>query len=253
MERHDNTLATGNVSGSFPTLENVASQGTIIASVTNPTGGGNHNIGVIDDGVRPLPGSTNPALEWDSYNGDAGPAIQYYGYTFTSNQIFNELVYDDGLINSNGGWFANGSLVVQVLQNGTWVTVPVTPAASYPNGNTQAAMGLSFQTYNFGLNNVEGNGIRIYGTAGGTGQYVSISELEVWARAFPSTIAGSSTSNTYDLRIDPLNTQDAQLFVNTPTTGHPEMRWARSPMLRMSCFLRSWSGSPLLRRGTAEL
>ncbi|MEI8197246.1 MAG: hypothetical protein WCI73_15215, partial [Phycisphaerae bacterium] len=110
-----------------------------------------------------------------------GPATQYFGYTFSSSRIFTQLVFQEGMPFSDGGWFANGSGKVQVRQNGTWIDAVLTSSPAYPNGNTQATFGSSFQTYTFTLASVVGDGIRIYGTAGGSLHYVSIGELEAWA------------------------------------------------------------------------
>jgi hypothetical protein len=163
-----------------PTAVNIAPIGTIVASVTAPTGSGNKNINTFRDGIKPASGSADPATQFDSYVGNTSSHTENYGYTFPVNHVFSKLVYVEGMHFTDGGFWANGTLKVQIRQGGTWVDQAVTPSPAYPNGNTQTAFGSGFQTYTFNLGNVTGNGIRITGTAGGTSNFVSIAELEVW-------------------------------------------------------------------------
>ncbi|MEI8196405.1 MAG: hypothetical protein WCI73_10890, partial [Phycisphaerae bacterium] len=186
----DNTLVTS-TNGFATGAANIAAQGAIIASVSSPAGTGNYNIDIVRDGVKPAVASSDLTTEYDTKLSTTGPAIQYYGYTFSSSRTFTQLVFQEGMHFSDGGWFANGSLKVQVRQNGVWVDAALTSSPAYPNGNTQATFGSSFQTYTFTLASIVGDGIRIYGTAGGSAQYVSIGELEVWATRGAGPLAGA--------------------------------------------------------------
>jgi hypothetical protein len=160
-----------------PTL---ASSGTIIATVTAPAGSGNYNIEVIRDGVKPAVGSSDASLHYDTHTGSGGPVEEYIGYTFRSAKTFMKVVLQEGKHFPGGGWWANGSVVVQVRQSGTWNTVSATVSPTYPNGNTQAAFGSSFETHTFTLAAPKtGDGIRLSGTAGGVNTFISVGELEV--------------------------------------------------------------------------
>lgn len=166
---------------------NVAAQGTIIASVTSPTGTGSRSIEVIRDGVKPPVGSSDSSQQYDSFDGNHAAGTEYYGYTFSSPQTFTKLVFQEGKHFADGGWWANGSLKVQVRQGGNWRDVSASPIPPYPNGDSQGAFGSSFETYTFNLDNILGDGIRIIGTNGGSSHFVSIGELEVWATSGSST------------------------------------------------------------------
>ncbi|UMX48057.1 MAG: ADP-ribosylglycohydrolase family protein [Candidatus Nealsonbacteria bacterium DGGOD1a] len=178
---------------------NIASQGNIIASVFSPLGGGNKNIETIRDGIKPSPLTATVSqacyndsycpgycfsdaieLQYDSFVGNGAIHEEHYGYTFNKNKKFSKIIFTEGKHFWDGGWFANGSLRVQVLQNGAWIDAQATLFPSYPNTNNQNLFGPNFESYTFNLNNIVGNGIRIVGDAGGSAHFVSIGELEVW-------------------------------------------------------------------------
>ena len=162
--------------------DNVASSGTIIATVTSPTGDGNPNIEIIRDGVKPAVGSADDSSQYDTSNGPGGADEEYIGYTFESAKMFTELVFQEGKHYNDGGWWANGSVVVQVQQDGIWNTVAATVSPAYPDGDTQVDFGDSFESYTFTLDEpTAGDGIRLNGTAGGSEPFISVGELEAWA------------------------------------------------------------------------
>ncbi len=156
-----------------PTPPDLTANGTPIALITNPTGGGNHNIAVIADGVFAPLGSTNSLLEYDTYNGQTRTE-DWIGYQFATPQTFGSLVFQDGKQFADGGWFT--TLNVQVLQNGTWVNVPGTTASPAYAGND----GIYFQTYTFSFPAITGNGIRIDGKPGGSATFISVGELRAY-------------------------------------------------------------------------
>jgi hypothetical protein len=79
------------------------------------------------------------------------------------------------MVFSDGGWFT--SIAVQVLQSGTWVTVPgawVKPAYA---GQT----GANYEQYTFSFPPIAGTGIRIDGAPGGSHTFISVGELRIQA------------------------------------------------------------------------
>lgn len=168
---------------STPPSQNLATSGTAFGTINPPKGGqGNKFISTIYDGVKPAVGGTNKLQQYDTFTSDLPRiAAQSYGYTFSANKTFTAVVFQEGIHFVDGGWWANGSLKVQVRQSGTWVDVAATVNPAYPNGNTQAAFGQNYETYTFTFNNpVIGDAIQITGTVGGSAQFTSIGELEVW-------------------------------------------------------------------------
>ncbi len=137
--------AVGSMPDAAPSTQSVTgpdltASGTAIALITVPTGGGNHSIGVIHDGVFPPVGSTNSSLQYDTYTDTTTRPEDWVGYQFASPQTFGSLVFQDGRQFSNGGWFV--SLAAQVRQNGTWVSIPgqeITPTY-------RGSDGVSFET-----------------------------------------------------------------------------------------------------------
>jgi hypothetical protein len=157
-----------------PTGTDLTPSATIIALITNPTGGGNHNIEVIRDGVYPPVGSTNSAQQYDTYTG-VTRTEDWIGYQFSSPTTFGSLVFQDGKQFHDGGWFT--TLNVQVRQNGTWVNVPGATVSPPYAGHD----GVNFETYTFTFPAVTGDAIRIDGTPGGSATFISVGELRVYA------------------------------------------------------------------------
>ena len=158
-----------------PAGSNLAAVGTAFISVTAPTGGGNRNINIIKDGVKPAPGTFNDWTQYDTYHGGAASAADWVGYTFTSSFAFTHVIFQEGMLYSDGGWFDN--MTVQVRQAGVWVPVTgltITPA--YVGNN-----GVSYQSFTLAFTAMTGDGIRVYGAPGGAADFFSVAELEVYA------------------------------------------------------------------------
>ena len=163
--------------------QDVTQQGEIIATVTEPFGAGNQNIEVIRDDVRPPAGNHDSMQQYDTYD-DNGPDgengySEYYGYTFDVEITFTKVVYLEGDHWDDGGWWADGSLRIQIRQGGQWVDVTAIVEPPYPTGDTERDFEPSYETYTFILDNIRGDGIRLYGTSGGSSHFVSIGELTV--------------------------------------------------------------------------
>jgi hypothetical protein len=158
-----------------PASVNLASSGTPIALITAPTGGGNKNLNIIKDGVKPALGSSDSNAQYDTYNGGGARANDWIGYSFTSTRQFNRLVFQEGKNFADGGSFT--SLVVQVRNGGVWSDVTgQSSAPSYPGSNA------SFETFTLTFSAASGDGIRVYGPPAGSARFVSIAELEVYGQ-----------------------------------------------------------------------
>jgi hypothetical protein len=167
------------------TTQDITAEATPIALVNSPQGSGERNIEIMRDGVWPPTGNTNPALQYDTYNGQT-KTLDWIGYTFAYTRVFTKLVFEEGIRYGNsGGWF--NSLKVQVLSSGQWgdvESVASTPSYSPTNG-------ISYTTYEFTFPPVTGEGIRLAGIPAGTGTYISVAELRVFSPGVPSLAIGS--------------------------------------------------------------
>ena len=160
-----------------PSAQNLSSQGTVVARVTTPTGGGSKNLQTIRDGIKPAVGSTSSTQQYDTYDGNNTSPDDWIGYQFNSAKTFNKVVFQEGRHFGDGGWFAG--LTVQVLQNGNWVNVQnLTVAPAYPNANN----GTTYETYTMQFTPASGTGIRLYGDPGGNADFISVGELEVYGQ-----------------------------------------------------------------------
>jgi cysteine-rich repeat protein len=148
---------------------------TIVARVTAPTGSGNKSLEVIRDGDKPPVGNGDPSREYDTWDGANAAPEDWIGYIFSTPYSFNRVVFQEGISFWDGGWF--DTLTVQVRQNGIWTNVAnltITPA--YPVSND----GISYNTYALGFAPITGDGIRIDGAPGGSADFISVGELEVY-------------------------------------------------------------------------
>jgi PKD domain/PQQ-like domain len=170
------------------TLVDVTASGTAVAFVTNPSGGGNHSLSVISDGVFPPVGSSNDAQQYDTYSG-VPRTEDWVGYTFAQQQTFSKLVFQEGDQFGDGGWFT--SLKVQVRQSGVWTDVGGTVVSPTYSG----ANGITFETFTFTFNAVTGDGIRIDGAPGGANTFISVGELRAYGVTVTSTPPPTSPVN----------------------------------------------------------
>ena len=156
------------------TVTDLTQAGTIIAKITTPTGGGNHNLQVIRDGDMPAVGTNDSSRQYDTYSGGAVSTDDWIGYQYPATQTFSKVVFQEGMNFVDGGWFNN--LSVQVRQSGTWVNVSnLTSTPTYPPNN-----GISYETYTLTFSQISGDAIRIDGAPGGSAYFVSLGELLVY-------------------------------------------------------------------------
>ncbi|MBQ2988841.1 MAG: ADP-ribosylglycohydrolase family protein [Clostridia bacterium] len=150
-----------------------ASAPIAICSMMLPTGSGSRDLTIIFDGVI-------DTLSYDTYNIKVVNDVDFFGYQFREARKVSTLTFTEGYNYSDGGWFKNGDVNIEVLINGSWQKVAATASPAYPNGNQQSNFGANFETYTFTLaESVLCDGIRISGAAGGNGHFISINELTV--------------------------------------------------------------------------
>ncbi len=122
----------------------------------------------------PAVGTVDTTREYDTWDGSGFRPEDWIGYTYSTSQTFNRVVFQEGMNFSNGGWF--NTLTVQVLQNGVWVNVSgLTSTPPYPPND-----GINFETYTLDFAPITGDGIRIDGAPGGSAYFISVGELRVY-------------------------------------------------------------------------
>lgn len=160
----------------FAASENITSAGIPITSLDRG------NLSVIIDGYMPDPVYSAGDTTWstDTFGDKEENVEDYYGIQFQQNYVFTELVFQEGCHFDDGGWFS--SYRIEVLQNDTWVTAQITNDPEYPEDedDTRVPFGDNFETYIFELAAIEGSAIRIIGLPGGSGKFISCSEIEVY-------------------------------------------------------------------------
>ncbi|MGB5213658.1 MAG: DUF4215 domain-containing protein, partial [Anderseniella sp.] len=159
----------------FESSADLTHTGTIIARITSPSGGGASDPEVIRDGDKPPVGNSQSSRQYDTYSGGDFASEDWIGYEYVTDQLFGQVVFQEGRNFSDGGFFV--WLVVQVRQGGTWVDAPgltITPTYAGDDGN-------GFNTYVLDFDPTVGDAIRIYGPPGGAKYFTSVGELEVYA------------------------------------------------------------------------
>ena len=176
------TVFVRSPSGQGP--QDITSQASIIALITNPTGSGNQNIEIIRDGVTPPVGSSNVLDQFDTFNGGGPRPEDWIGYQFGSERTFARIVYQEGLDNQWGGCF--NPIRVEVRLNSQWTTVQNTSISpAYPGSNL-----VNFETYEINFAPQQGDAIRIIGPPTGSANYTGAAEL----RVFDNGISGVGPS-----------------------------------------------------------
>ena len=128
----------------------------------------------------------SPTFSEDDYD-DESKTIDWWGYIWPQAYKMNQVVYKTGKIFPDGGWFA-GNLTVQARQNFQWIDIQgVSVSPTYPYSNQAGAQ----TTYTFLFPTVQGDGIRIIGTPGGSHNFTAITSLGVF-------FAGGSTNLVAD-------------------------------------------------------
>lgn len=152
----------------------------ILCSVAAPTGSGSKDFTVICDTIVPDAASAVPTMQLDTYSGGKENAEAYIGYLFRDVRTVSKLIYSEGGHFKNGGWWKDGQVYVEALVNGAWVRTECTVSPAYPSGDTASLFGDGYETYTLTLSEpVACDGIRLYGIAGGTSGFISVSELVV--------------------------------------------------------------------------
>ena len=152
----------------------------VVYNIKDPTGGGNKDINVIRDGVVPDSSVYDGSLQYDTYTTYEKTEEEYFGYVFAAKQTVSALIYTDGIHFGNGGWYADGSVRIQILVDDEWKDVKTSVSPEYPNANSPEAFSQNFKTYTFTLDQATVcDGVRIIGTPGGNSKFVSCAELSV--------------------------------------------------------------------------
>jgi len=158
---------------SFEGVVDLTQTGTIVGRMLGPTGGGNKDPEVIRDGDKPPVGTRDSSRQFDTVSAERS-SEDWIGYVYSTEQSFGQVVFQEGMHFSDGGYFLD--LTVQVRRSGAWTEAPnVTITPAYAGDDS-----VDFNTYVFDFDPVSGDGIRIYGTPGGSKEFISVGELEVF-------------------------------------------------------------------------
>lgn len=176
--------------GSITSETNLARQyfATPICSVMTPGpgAGGNPSLSVINDGLY-FTDFNNLKQQYDTFLGyENGVEVpkefeDYIGYTFSHEFTLSKIVFQEGGHWAGGGWFADGTLRVEIFTGGEWKSVGFEVSPAYPDGNQLGDFGAFGETYVFTIINPEkASGIRLIGTPGGYQKLISCAEMEVY-------------------------------------------------------------------------
>jgi hypothetical protein len=150
-----------------------ASMPIAICNQTITTGSGSKDLSIICDGVI-------DTKTYDTYDGKVLNDVEYVGYLFREARRVTKVAFTEGNNYTDGGWFKNGDIQIEILNGGQWQKVAATVSPAYPSGDSQDKFGVGYETYTFTLaESIVCDGIRVSGTAGGRGDFISVNELVV--------------------------------------------------------------------------
>ncbi len=155
-------------------MANLSLYGVPISRANSAGGGG--PISVIQNGVKPAPGTSGGANQWDGFVGGAGGAAgDWCGLEMFGVVSFTSVVFQEGGAFSDGGWFL-GTPAIQVRVSGVWTAVTNQNCSPTYNANNTT----SFEEYTFTFDAIQGDAIRIFGTPGGAEAFMSCGEFEAY-------------------------------------------------------------------------
>jgi hypothetical protein len=189
-----------------------------LASSTRGSGG----LEVIHDGIFPPVSSTDLATQFDNFRGGT-PARQpvWIGYEFDEAFFVSRVLYQQGVVDTSGGWF--DSLRVEVRQGKDWM--PVTN--QHPTPPFAGGVAPSFTTYRIDFEPILASAIRIIGVSGGSMRFFSIGELQVFGAPW-------SLGTSFDV--------DVVVRKPSPVFGGP-------PELVAGTIVDAYSGSTFVNSG----
>ncbi len=143
---------------------------TVLAAVTQPTGGGSRDLDIIRNELA--------EGHYDSYDGENNLDEDFYGYAWKSPVTVSRVKYKVGRVAENGGWFE--TLTVQARDaEGQWQPVE---NLSWDPPHTAERNRKAGQWFEATFAPVRTTAIRIAGNPGGSTQFTSIATLEVYAK-----------------------------------------------------------------------
>ncbi len=154
-----------------PSDDNLAVTGSGVYAISKST----HRGGLCGIDCSDILNNGNVNESEDDYDGES-KTLDWWGYTWNRAYNLNKVVYETGVISSDGGWF-DGNLRVQVRQNFHWIDV--TGLSINPPYTFNASLA-SHTVFTLRFNSVWGDGVRVIGTPGGASRFTSIAELAVY-------------------------------------------------------------------------
>ena len=157
-----------------PVQPDLTQHGEAFARVSAPIGGGSKNLGIIRDLDMPEVGSSSDKRQYDTYAGGNTSGEDWIGYLDPQTRTYASVIFQEGKHFSNGGWFE--TLTVQVRRGGEWVSVSGLISEPPYAGNNE----VNYETYEMSFAPIKGEGIRLYGSPGGSAAFISVGELRVY-------------------------------------------------------------------------
>ena len=185
----------GEVLGMGGQVDVVVTQNGLV--VSNNSANDRTDQGRLIDGVSDL--TNNGVLPFRTYDGGTDPQTDGYELHFDQDIVFEKLILHEGDISDSninrdpsdyepyGGYFQEGTLLtVEVQQDGAWVGVANLALS-------EALVNLEyFQTIELTFDEIEGQSIRVVGSAGGQRPYTSLTEIEAYGVVIAGLLEGDA-------------------------------------------------------------
>ena len=168
--------------------EDVTAQASFISALDGltppaPMGAGNPDPAILHDGVWPAAGTVDPLLQFDTLHADGfgqpdKGGVDWIGWSLAEPRLVHTIVFQEGLAQgTTGGWFEDVAVELREPTTGLWRSAEqLESIPALPGDPAQ-----SFETFQILFEPVLADAVRLIGTPGGTGTYVSAAELLVFA------------------------------------------------------------------------
>lgn len=180
---------------------------------------------VINDGVKPGVGTSDPQTQYDSFMG--GPPtipgdFDFVGLTFADKYQVHRVLFQEGMQFGDGGWY--DSFQLQLRVNGVWTPaqdVVVTPAYPFADDGT------TFEEYEFLFRSQLCDGVRLYGKPAGSAAFISCGEFQAYGVLYlgpPMSPGVTFQEPPYSGPFDPLYYKNPP-FATADNPRNDEVRW----------------------------
>jgi hypothetical protein len=145
----------------------------------------------VRNGTTPPVGSASLLAQVASQHVNHPGDTDWLGYSFDSARTLGLLEFQEGLTQSDGGWFESLGAEYRSTADGPWLPVPGLDVQ--PPFRSSGPSSLSYERFSLEFPPIVARAVRVVGPPGGTESYASYAELRVFGPYWDTEHCGHST------------------------------------------------------------